>query len=281
MINFEFGHEQASQLIDTMQVTFGGAFKNQMGNVNPAQIETIIVGALYGITEQQFNTGLAQLSLQRYCPNIAEFRALCMAGSWMTVDEAWARVCEYTKDRLKTRITTLAKYAFDQVEFLITNGNMKEASTQFRSIYNALLLKAQMQGKHQEWYSAPKALPLHGFVEQETPTQKSGLNEEQKRIQVMTMQLISQGMNPKEAFTQSQLAVRGEVKEMAKVLSEKKVNPLPDTDFWPDPFDNIEQYKANLMKDGKAVPSAVKKWEMTLAQMVEKRRAMMGGENAA
>ena len=48
-----------------------------------------------------------------------------------------------------------------------------------------------------------------------------------------------------------------------------------------DPFDDIEQYKENLANDGKAVPSAVKKWEMTLAQMVEKRRAMMSGENAA
>jgi len=45
-----------------------------------------------------------------------------------------------------------------------------------------------------------------------------------------------------------------------------------------EPFDDMEQYKARLAQDGKPVPNVIRNYEMTLAQIVEKRRAMMQGE---
>lgn len=255
MGEFFFGKPQAEQLVDTMRVIHGGLFANQMGNVSPAQIETIIMGALFGITEQQFNFGLSQLSSSRYCPTIAEFRAMCLTGSWWSVDEAWARACEYTKDRTQ-KITTLTKYALDQVEYMITLGQMNEARNQFKGIYSANLLKAQAAGKQQEWHQAPKQIAFK--VEDKPRDQKFNLDESQVRIQLMTSELMKQGLSFKQAFDQSQKAIRGEIKEINKMSEDiKKIEVRPDTDYWPDPFDNREEYLKALKAEGKPVPLAL------------------------
>ena len=103
MTNFFFGQQQAQQLIDTMRVIHGNLFTHQMGNVSPDQVETIIMGAMVGVSEAQFHFGLAQLSTQAYCPSIAQFRALCVSGSWWSIDEAWARVST-PKTATKTKL---------------------------------------------------------------------------------------------------------------------------------------------------------------------------------
>ena len=55
MTNFFFGPQQAQQLIDTMRVIHGNLFTHQMGNVSPDQVETIIIGAMVGVSEAQFH----------------------------------------------------------------------------------------------------------------------------------------------------------------------------------------------------------------------------------
>lgn len=256
MSDFFFGKPQAEQLVDTMRVIHGGLFANQMGNVSPAQIETIIIGALFGITEQQFNFGLSQLSSSRFCPTIAEFRAMCLTGSWWSVDEAWARACEYTKDR-NQKITTLTKYALEQVEHLITLGQMTEARSQFKGVYSANLMKAQASGKQQEWYQAPKQIALK--VAEKPEGDKFELNEDEQRIQLMTSQLMKQGMGFKQAFSQAQIAIRGEIKEINKMTDDiKKLELKPDTDYWPDPFDQKDDFKKMLEADGLKMPMALR-----------------------
>ena len=259
MTNFFFGPQQAQQLIDTMRVIHGNLFTHQMGNVSPDQVETIIIGAMVGVSEAQFHFGLAQLSTQAYCPTIAQFRALCVSGSWWSIDEAWARVCEYTKNRKKNKITTLAKYAFDQVEYLINMGQMKEAQNQFKGIYNANLLKAQIQGKSQTFYKPPRQIGTDLIAEEKTTAQKVGLNEEQQLILTMANRLREQGMTPKEAFVQAQIAIRGEVKKANKFEhAEHDLEMKADTDYWPDAFDNFEEYKAALQAEQKPLPQAVR-----------------------
>ena len=259
MTNFFFGPQQAQQLIDTMRVIHGNLFAHQMGNVSPEQVETIIIGAMVGVSEAQFHFGLAQLSTQPYCPSIAQFRALCVSGSWWSVDEAWARACEYTKDRNKNKITTLAKYALEQVEHLITMGQMREAQSQFKGVYNANLLKAQVSGKSQEFYKAPMQIGMKQIAEEKTTAQKAGLNDEQKLILAMADRLRQQGMSPKEAFIQAQVAIRGEVKSANKFEHAKHgLSKKPDSDYWPDPFDNFEEYKAALRAEQKQLPNAVR-----------------------
>ena len=60
MTNFFFGPQQAQQLIDTMRVIHGNLFTHQMGNVSPDQVETIIIGAMVGVSEAQFHLGPQQ-----------------------------------------------------------------------------------------------------------------------------------------------------------------------------------------------------------------------------
>ncbi len=266
MTNFFFGQQQAQQLIDTMRVIHGNLFTHQMGNVSPEQVETIITGAMVGVSEAQFHFGLAQLSTQAYCPSIAQFRALCVSGLWWSVDEAWARACEYTKDRNKNKITTLAKYALEQVEHLITMGQMREAQSQFKGVYNANLLKAQVSGKSQEFYKAPLQIGMKQIAEEKTTAQKVGLNEEQQLILTMANRLREQGMTPKEAFVQAQIAIRGEVKKANKFEhAEHDLEMKADSDYWPDPFDDFEKYKAALQAEQKPLPNAVRFLELEQA----------------
>ena len=114
----EFTREQT--LLQTLQVRYGGQFQKRYAHLKPEVMETVVRGAVMMLTDEQFNQGMARLYSSRYCPDIAEFQSWCVAGSWWTVEEAWARACEYTKDRNKNKITTLAKYALEQVEHLIT-----------------------------------------------------------------------------------------------------------------------------------------------------------------
>ena len=133
---------------------------------------------------------------------------------------------------------------------------MNEARNQFKGVYSANLLKAQAAGKQQEWHQAPKQIAFK--VEDKPQNQKSNLDESQVRIQLMTSQLMKQGLSFKQEFDQSQKAIRGEIKEINKMSEDiKKIELKPDTDYWPDPFDNREEYLKNLKAEGKAVPMAL------------------------
>ena len=76
MTNFFFGQQQAQQLIDTMRVIHGNLFTHQIDNVSTDQDETIIIGAMVGVSEAQFHFGLTQLSTQAYCPTITKFKTI-------------------------------------------------------------------------------------------------------------------------------------------------------------------------------------------------------------
>ena len=138
-------------------------------------------------------------------------------------------------------------------------GQMKEAQNQFKGIYNANLLKAQIQGKSQTFYEPPKQIGTALIAEEKTPAQKAGLNDEQKLILAMSDRLRQQGMSPKEAFIQAQVVIRGEVKNANKFEHAKQgLSTKPDSEYWPDPFDNFNEYKASLRLDQKPLPNAVR-----------------------
>ena len=137
-------------------------------------------------------------------------------------------------------------------------GQMREAQSQFKGVYNANLLKAQVSGKSQEFYKAPLQIGTKQIAEEKTTAQKVGLNEEQQLILTMANRLREQGMTPKEAFVQAQIAIRGEVKKANKFEhAEHDLEIKADSDYWPDPFDNFEEYKAALQAEQKPLPQAV------------------------
>lgn len=207
---------KARDYYDTMQVLYGHKFLSQFnGQTDLHRIFAIIGGALAMLSDEQFNNGMARLNAKSgsgdFCPALADFKSWCMAGSWWTSQEAWQRACEYSKLsdaqvaqlanmkpeeflKSKTKITTLAKSAWDSVSWLVIDGNMREAFKQFKSIYETYLAKAQASGRSQEWYKPQIALsfvkdtqPKPMFLEH-TPEQKAWL-------EVKTAQFQSEGMN--------------------------------------------------------------------------------------
>ena len=178
----------------------------------------IIKGALVGINQDQFNQGMARLLApgNKFMPDIAEFQSWCVSGSWWTAQEAWQRACDYSNQSErellegKLKITTLTKKAWDSVNYLVTQGNMKEAFNQFKSIYETYLSKAQMQGRHQEWYVPPVMIATSKAVVAEPPKQKLAGDAEQ--IHNRTKELVETGLAWPTAFKQAQMEVRGMIK---------------------------------------------------------------------
>ena len=214
--------QRASSLVTTLQALYGNLFLDSMKGLTLGQVEMVATGVMTTLSDDQFNRGMAMLNAKAgqggYCPTIAEFKTWCMAGSWWTAEEAWARVCDYTVKN-SVRLTTLTKYAFDQVAYQITSGDMKGAQRQFKAVYVDLLSKAQLKGEVQKWYVAPEQIATtlqkqgKSIAEEKTIAQKIGLNSEQQRILDLTKQLVTQGKSWKDAFHLAQIEVRGMVQK--------------------------------------------------------------------
>ncbi|OTG81826.1 hypothetical protein B9T31_14995 [Acinetobacter sp. ANC 4558] len=214
--------QRANILVTTLQALYGNLFLDSMKGLTLGQVETVATGVMTTLSDDQFNRGMAMLNAKAgqggYCPTIAEFKTWCMAGSWWTADEAWARVCDYTVKN-SVKLTTLTKYAFDQVAYQITSGDMKGAQRQFKAVYVDLLSKAQLKGESQQWYEAPKQIAAKlqeqgkSLAEEKTTAQKVGFNSEQQQIMDLTKKLVEQGKTWKDAFDLAQVEVRGIVKK--------------------------------------------------------------------
>lgn len=210
---------QEELLLTTLRGKYASQFAKRFGDMEPHIIDMIIKGALVGINEDQFNQGMARLLApgNKFMPDIAEFQSWCVSGSWWTAQEAWQRACDYSDQsdldlaENKLKITALTKKAWDSVNYLVTQGNMREAFNQFKSIYETYLSKAQMQGRHQEWYVPPVMIATSKAVVVDESKQKLGGDAEQ--IHNRTKELAGTGLAWPTAFKQAQMEVRGIVKQ--------------------------------------------------------------------
>ena len=205
--------QKASELIQIMQVLYGSLFIDQMKGLSLSKVEMVVTGMVSTLTDEQFNRGMAMLNAKAgqggFCPTLAEFKTWCMSGSWWSVDEAWQRVCDWSNDST-LKITTLAKKAWDSVYWLVQQGSMKEASRQFKAIYETYLAKAQLAGRQQEWYVPPVMIETKSkAVAVET---KPSLSDQHQKIMARMNELLKSGLSRKQAFDQAQVDVRGEVK---------------------------------------------------------------------
>lgn len=194
---------QEKLLLSTLRGKYASQFAKRFGEMEPHIIDMIIKGALVGINEDQFNQGMARLLApgNKFMPDIAEFQSWCVSGSWWTAQEAWQRACDYSNQsdldlaENKLKITALTKKAWDSVNYMVTQGNMKEAFNQFKSIYETYLSKAQMQGRHQSWYVPPVMIATSKAVvarpKYAIPEQSA---EDKALIESKTKEFMAQGM---------------------------------------------------------------------------------------
>lgn len=224
---------KARDFYDIMQVLYGHKFISQFnGMTDLNRILSIIGGSLAMITDEQFERGLAHLNAKAgsgdFCPTLSDFKTWCMAGSWWTTAEAWQRACDYSNQSDvelldgKLKITTLAKKAWDSVYWLVEQGKTKEAQNQFKALYEAYLVKAQMQGKNQEWY-----VPVLMIGSKANPatvqSNRAPLPEDKQRICDLTALYMQQGMGWNDAFKKAQIEVQGFEKSLFKKVEDLKV----------------------------------------------------------
>lgn len=211
---------KADQLIVTLQALYGKLFIDSMKGLTLTQVNTVAVGIIGTLSDEQFNRGMAMLNAKAgqggFCPTLAEFKTWCMSGSWWSVDEAWDRACRYSnqssEDMAKStvKLTVFAKEAWDSVYLAIEQGNMKEAFRQFKSTYETYLAKAQLAGRSQEWYVPPAMIETKSKAV--AVENKPSLSDQHQKIMARMNELLRSGVSRKQAFDQAQVDVRGEVK---------------------------------------------------------------------
>ena len=294
----EFTLEAAMRLISKMRINYGKKFSDQWVGVEVLDLAQEMVDTYQGLTIEDFQRGIHRMSREQWPPTIPEFRSWCLpqTDEWLGAHEAWAiaeKSIGFDGEELTVVWTEQMAQAFSRCESLVKTGDKfqrAEAKRIFCDAYDRLVTQAKDQGLRPVYttslgidadqrITAIQQAELDGFL----PAPEAAALLEYKQS------TAERDADAKRYKTIAQMALE----KLGPLLKHKQpVNKMQPEHKEPqdwesveenhiDPFDDIEQYKENLANDGKAVPSAVKKWEMTLAQMVEKRRAMMSGENAA
>ena len=272
-----FTTEHAARLMNKMKAFYGKKYAEQWGDIPAADIADAMVECLQGLTQEDFKRGYMRMQRSTFCPTIPEFRAWCepKADAWLDAHEAWAIAkdsIEFGTGREMTVIwTEQAAKAFERCSDLVATGDkfqLAEAKKIFVSIYERLVTEAKDQGLKPVYnvslgvdpdqrISAIKQAEVAGFL----TTQETQLQLEHKQTKA------EQQADADRYKTTAQKAI-AELREKLKLQAPvnkmvdeiKEVQPWelkPDTDYWPDPFDNKEEYIEMHKADNKKVPMAV------------------------
>lgn len=230
-------------LIATLRTLYASQFNKNFPaegqNAIPmSMVEAIVANALIGVTKHQFDRGIVLLSTtcKKFMPSFAEFKELCVGQDWWNSQKAWVKACEYTKimkhkaveiekDVFQFQeITTIAKFALDQVMLLITDGEMHTAKREFMRLYEEYLAEAQLKGRVQEWYQERPNLTWSESEKQHVPV---GNEVARQQLENLKRKL---NVRNREIPKPQKLKVN----EAAKRVQNE----------WPDPFDNPAEYQA-------------------------------------
>lgn len=235
--------DEVKQVILTMRTIYASQFNKNFPSegktaVPMQMVEDEVAKALIGVTPQQFQRGLVLLSTsgQKYMPSFADFRAMCVGEDWWNAQKAWIKSCEYTKltkpkpvlltdGSYEYRdITTLAKFALDQVMLFIIDGEMYRAKDEFVRLYEAYVIEAQFKGRTQEWYQERPNLTWSESKKQHVPV---GNEFARQQLENLKRKL---NVRNREILKPQKL----EINESKKQVQNE----------WPDPFDNPAEYQA-------------------------------------
>ena len=272
-----FTTEHAARLMNKMKAFYGKKYAEQWGDIPAADIADAMVECLQGLSQEDFKRGYMRMQKSTFCPTIPEFRSWCepKADAWLDAHEAWAIAkdsIEFGTGREMTVVwTEQAAKAFERCSDLVATGDkfqLAEAKKIFVSIYERLVTEAKDQGLKPVYnvslgvdpdqrISAIKQAEVAGFL----TTQETQLQLEHKQTKA------EQQADADRYKTTAQKAI-AELREKLKLQAPvnkmvdeiKEVQPWelkPDTDYWPDPFDNKKEYIEMHKADNKKVPLAV------------------------
>ncbi|MCH7357555.1 hypothetical protein MMP61_18630 [Acinetobacter sp. NIPH 1958] len=273
----EFTQEDAIRLIAKMRAYYGKKFADQWSGVDPKDIAESMVECFQGLTADDFKRGVTKMMKSTFCPSIPEFRSWCepKAVDWLDAHEAWAIAkdsIEFGTGREMTVIwTEQAAKAFERCSDLVATGDkfqLAEAKKIFVSIYERLVTEAKDQGLKpvynvslgvdpDQCISAIKQAEVAGFL----TTQETQLQLEHKQTKAEEQADADRYKTTAQkaiAELREKLKLQAPVNKMVDEIKEVQPWELkPDSEYWPDPFDDQQEYLKNLKADGKAVPMAL------------------------
>ncbi|MEN8282595.1 restriction endonuclease [Acinetobacter gerneri] len=216
--------EAADQILSQMENAYGSGFDKKFGHINADELRNQVCAVLNGITPKQLQNGLEQLNHQPWCPSLPEFRTWCEGAQenlFWTANHAWAKATTYL-DYPKTPITEFTKSALDAVRLILQNEGQKSASYAFRDIYNDLVNEAKARGQIQQMWDRKKELPPPPeFVSISKAEQ--AMSESDKQICSRQLELMSQGISPKDARKQAQLEIKATKPALINKAQDKSV----------------------------------------------------------
>ncbi|MFX9523434.1 hypothetical protein ABTO55_08375 [Acinetobacter baumannii] len=274
----EFTKEDAQRLITKMRINYGKKFIDQWAGVHENELKQAMVEAYQGLSMEDFARGYARMLQEQWPPTIPEFRAWCMPKSsdWLDAHEAWAIAkdsIEFGTGRELTVIwTEQAAKAFEKCTDLVATGDkfqLAEAKKIFVSIYERLVTEAKDQGLKPVYnvslgvdpdqrITAIKQAEVAGFLStQETQLQlEHKQTKEEQQADAERYKTIAQKAI---AELREKLKIQEPVNKMAEEIKEVQPWELkPDTEYWPDPFDQKEEFKQMLEADGLKLPMALR-----------------------
>lgn len=274
----EFTQDDAIRLITKMRAYYGKKFADQWSGVDPKDIAESMVECFQGLSADDFKRGVAKMMKSTFCPSIPEFRSWCepKADAWLDAHEAWAIAkdsVEFGTGRELTVIwTEQAAKTFERCSDLVATGDkyqLAEAKKIFVSIYERLVTEAKDQGLKPVYnvslgvdpdqrITAIKQAEVAGFLTgPETQLQlehkqtKAEIKAEAERYQTTAQKAIAE--------LREKLKLKAPVNKMSEEIKEVQPWELKeDSEYWPDPFDQKEQYIENLKAEGKQVPMALR-----------------------
>ena len=273
----EFTKDDATRLISKMRINYGKKFADQWVGVDVEELKQAMVEAYQGLTVEDFARGVNRMKHEQWPPTIPEFRAWCepKADDWLGSHEAWAiakQSIEFGTGREMTVIwTEQAAKAFERCSDLVATGDkfqLAEAKKIFVSIYERLVTEAKDQGLKPVYnvslgvdpdqrISAIKQAEVAGFL----TTQETQLQLEHKQTKTEQQADADRYKTTAQkaiAELREKLKIQAPINKMADEIKEVQPWELkPDTDYWPDPFDNRQEYIEMHKADNKKVPLAV------------------------
>ena len=272
----EFTKEDAQRLINKMRINYGKKFIDQWAGVHEDELKQAMVEAYQGLSMEDFARGVNRMKHEQWPPTIPEFRSWCepKTDDWLGSHEAWAiaeKSIGFDGQELTVIWTEQMAQAFSRCEELIKTGDKyqrAEAKKIFCDAYDRLVSQAKDQGlkpvyvtslgtDKDQAIAAIKQAEVAGFL----TTEQTALQLEHKQTQAeIKADADSYKTTAQKAIAElrEKLKIQAPVNKMADEIKEVQEWELkPDTDYWPDPFDQKEQYIEMHKADNKKVPLAV------------------------
>lgn len=273
-----FTHDDALKLTKKMHARYGDGFARQWKGFSAKEIAQEFYEELSMMTVEQISRGLMRMKTYEFAPNVSQFSNWCIGdlkSQWLGTNEAWniARgSIDFNGYELTVVWTKECAISFDAVVSMVKLGDkyqIAEAKKVFVERYERMVAESLERGE--------KPVYVVSY----------GDDKEQRKVAVReaeiagllprgtSQNLIETTQTPNEAeseaakfksIAQEHLAklktqlkthrVKVEIEEKADV----KLFKLPEKlDCWADPFEDGEEYKEALRKEGKSIPLAVQR----------------------